>query len=70
MGKWKGMNKLLLNGATMVEAVQMWFDAQACLSGEVRIVSVEQKSGSAYVMEFEVTLEEVEGDGANERAER
>jgi hypothetical protein len=66
MSKWKGNNELLLNGATMVEAVQMWLDSTLSETdrGTVRIVSVEQKDNSAYSRSFTVKVEEVEGDGA------
>lgn len=59
----KGNNELRLNKATMIEALQLWVDAQF-VKNPPRVTSVEELSGSSYSNEFSVKVTDEPKEGA------
>jgi len=59
----KGNNELRLNEATMIEALQMWIDAQFT-KNPPRVASVEELSSTNYCKEFSVKVTDEPKDGA------
>lgn len=53
----KGRNRLLLNQATMVEAMQLWINQQ--MAHPRQVTSVDIIAGGRDSNEFEVVLEEI-----------
>lgn len=53
----KGNNELRLNEATMIEALQLWLDAQ--FKGPApRVVSIEEHNSDTYCKEFKVCVDD------------
>jgi hypothetical protein len=50
----KGNNEILLNAATMIEAVQLWADAN--FKEPVTVLAVDQASKTSYEQTFKVQL--------------
>ncbi len=57
----KGVNELILNEATMIEALQAWINAKMVTADAIKVTSVEKVTGSDhYSRTFKIIIEEVE----------
>jgi hypothetical protein len=57
----KGTNELLLNQATMIEAVQLWLDATLAAKGPV-VTKVERDTSSYSGRDFKITIDAADGN--------
>ena len=62
----KGSNDLILNEATMIEAIQFWLDAEMAQPAP-KVTSVKSESGSLYSNTFKVSLD-AEADRTDPKA--
>ncbi len=58
IGRFIGTNKIVLNEATMMQAVQMWLDSFSAGGPKARVVGV-TRAPNAHDSTFEVLLQEV-----------
>ena len=63
-----GTNELLLNQATMVEAVQLWLDATLAAKGPV-VTKVERDTSSYSGRDFKITIEAADNEIKDQRRE-